>query len=253
MNQITVPFTPDQVNALNQYQVGVHGGLPSPSFTCPNRSDAGPGGQAHGQEGGDLGVLVATPAGWICPHCDYTQDWAHAFMAESHGIGGESKMSNSLMAEMMRQRGLDPQAELHASLDQAIGKYLNFWHSRRISVKQTAEENASSQRIWTACAVMLASLRMRRLAVMGIVARPGHAPKVDATWHDLNASKPADHVAVHLLMHDMVHNPGHDGFGCDAWIETRSFNSGRILLTGGMPTHWREIAPASPGGALRAL
>lgn len=25
--------------------------------------------------------LVATINGWICPTCDYTQDWAHEFMA----------------------------------------------------------------------------------------------------------------------------------------------------------------------------
>ena len=27
-------------------------------------------------------VLIATPDGWICPSCDYTQDWAHGFMAD---------------------------------------------------------------------------------------------------------------------------------------------------------------------------
>jgi hypothetical protein len=28
------------------------------------------------------GVLVATPECWVCPYCDYTQDWAHEFMAK---------------------------------------------------------------------------------------------------------------------------------------------------------------------------
>jgi len=36
----------------------------------------------HGNEGGDIGVLIATVEGWVCPHCDYRQDWAHALMAE---------------------------------------------------------------------------------------------------------------------------------------------------------------------------
>jgi hypothetical protein len=27
--------------------------------------------------------LLATKAGWLCPHCDYRQDWAHPFMVAS--------------------------------------------------------------------------------------------------------------------------------------------------------------------------
>lgn len=46
-------------------------------FTCANRSDGG-----HNRDLGDLGTLVATEDGWICPSCDYTQDWAHPFMAD---------------------------------------------------------------------------------------------------------------------------------------------------------------------------
>lgn len=53
-------FTPEQVTALNEYQAE---GTTHP-FTC-----------AHGH-----GTLVATVRGWICPYCDYTQDWAHDFM-----------------------------------------------------------------------------------------------------------------------------------------------------------------------------
>jgi hypothetical protein len=57
------PWTPAQVSKLNQYQQAgrYH------EFTCPEPHPEG----RH---------LVATTRGWICPHCDYTQDWAHAFM-----------------------------------------------------------------------------------------------------------------------------------------------------------------------------
>ena len=64
------PWTQEQVAALNRYQQGrwMH------PFTCGsgNRTDA-----AHldGE-----GILVATLDGWICPYCDYRQDWAHEFM-----------------------------------------------------------------------------------------------------------------------------------------------------------------------------
>jgi hypothetical protein len=70
MSQLVAPFTPEQVEALNRFQKGrwMH------PFTCGsgNRTDAN---HLDGE-----GVLVATENGWICPYCDYTQDWAHDFM-----------------------------------------------------------------------------------------------------------------------------------------------------------------------------
>ena len=68
---IRAPWTPEQVATLNRFQRegGMH------PFTC----------------GGDhwLGTphLEATPDGWLCPYpdCDYTQDWAHAFMLRPEG------------------------------------------------------------------------------------------------------------------------------------------------------------------------
>jgi hypothetical protein len=67
--QITAPWTRDQVNVLNRFQqeANMH------PFTC---------GALHAS--GQSPVLEATPAGWACPDptCEYTQDWAHAFMAD---------------------------------------------------------------------------------------------------------------------------------------------------------------------------
>lgn len=59
------PWTADEVVALNRHQQKGH----LHPFTCPY------------QHGGER-VLVATEVGWVCPECDYTQDWAHAFMFE---------------------------------------------------------------------------------------------------------------------------------------------------------------------------
>jgi hypothetical protein len=59
---INAPFTPEQCEKLNILQKC---GEFHP-FTCgsPNcRAD-----------------LVATPEGWHCPQCNYTQNWAHNFM-----------------------------------------------------------------------------------------------------------------------------------------------------------------------------
>src|SRR5690606_213703 len=39
-------------------------------YTCENRSDGN-----HPIVCGDKGILIPTIRGWICPFCDYTQDW----------------------------------------------------------------------------------------------------------------------------------------------------------------------------------
>jgi hypothetical protein len=56
------PFSAEQVLRLNSYQMAA----PAHPFTClldhPDRR------------------LVATLKGWVCPHCPYKQQWAHAFM-----------------------------------------------------------------------------------------------------------------------------------------------------------------------------
>ena len=67
------PWTDEQVAALNAFQADrrVH------PFTCPERGD-----DAHHRISvlaakRDVGMLVATRDGWVCPVCGYTQDWAH--------------------------------------------------------------------------------------------------------------------------------------------------------------------------------
>lgn len=74
--RILAPFTAAQVVALDAYQRAdrYH------PFTCPNRGDG-----KHGttETLHELALLPTTSVhGWICPYCDYTQNWAHAFMAQ---------------------------------------------------------------------------------------------------------------------------------------------------------------------------
>lgn len=67
MNRVDAPFTDEQVENLNRIQnFGMFHG-----FTCGNDHD-------------DPRRLVATRAGWVCINegCNYTQTWAHQFMAE---------------------------------------------------------------------------------------------------------------------------------------------------------------------------
>jgi hypothetical protein len=67
------PWTPEQVENLNSWQ---RAGWVHP-FTC---------GSGHRGDKNHLdseGILVATEQGWVCPYCNYRQDWAHAKMATS--------------------------------------------------------------------------------------------------------------------------------------------------------------------------
>lgn len=59
---IRAPFTPAQVRGLRAWQEAGH----VHPFTCGN---------GHG-------ALDVDRAGWYCTQCDYTQDWAHAFMGD---------------------------------------------------------------------------------------------------------------------------------------------------------------------------
>lgn len=72
--RIEAPWTPEQVVALNAFQLG-----PFHPFTCGDRND---GTHPYGPTG-DYGVLRATPDGWVCDHCPYTQSWAWAEMLEA--------------------------------------------------------------------------------------------------------------------------------------------------------------------------
>ncbi len=63
-------FTPDEVFSLNGYQQSGSGH----PFTCG-------GGHRTEQPDGE-GILVATVRGWVCPYCDYQQDWARPWMKD---------------------------------------------------------------------------------------------------------------------------------------------------------------------------
>jgi hypothetical protein len=58
---VRAPWSAQQVNALNDYQArdDVH------EYTCVNDHDE------------ESRILIATEQGWVCPSCDYKQDWAH--------------------------------------------------------------------------------------------------------------------------------------------------------------------------------
>lgn len=78
VGDLVPPWDDATVAALNDFQ---RNGRMHP-FTCPNRGDGN-----HRRDSRDLGLLEATANGWRCPDCDYTQQWAHPFMATGEATG----------------------------------------------------------------------------------------------------------------------------------------------------------------------
>ncbi len=62
---VYAPFTDEQVRRLNKWQKSgkIH------PFTCGGSDNC-------------RSILIPTNNGWICPNCDYKQDWCHSFMVK---------------------------------------------------------------------------------------------------------------------------------------------------------------------------
>ncbi len=121
--KIQAPFSPNQVQILNERQCHVDGGVPFHPFTCPNRdegvtydADTPDYSQSTHGTGGDRGVLIATEQGWVCPHCDYRQDWAHAAMVEQPVPVGEVFKNFPTISAILS--GISP-----SSMDKMIASY----------------------------------------------------------------------------------------------------------------------------------
>lgn len=251
MSRITAPFSPEQVDALNQFQLGVSWCSPGHPVLCPHwggsedaLDDDAPAGAriTHGEQGGPLGVLVATASGWQCPHCDHSQNWAYGFMAQlaPQAFADDSIASFAALALRTQGQITDRQALLER-IDEAIGAYKELFVSRFVRESQSDQESEPISRATIVVPFMLASLRRRRMELMGVKCAAGQAPVTDESWTHLRDAKPGDSTSVEVLYHDEnITNPLHDGFGCNAWIEIRRFYLGRILTIGAMPTHWRE-------------
>lgn len=71
-------WTDEEVASLNAGQKDPY----RHPYTCGNdRGSPKHRKYAEDNNEGDWGILIATPYGWKCPVCTYTQKWAH-------GVGG---------------------------------------------------------------------------------------------------------------------------------------------------------------------
>lgn len=116
--KIRAPFTPEQVLALQAWQ---HGGGFHP-FTCADRDD-------HPIVDGDKGILIPTVNGWICPFCDYRQNWAHAFMCKpatndnpaTHQITDTASMTDTNVTVSPASQESDALAKANAEIARLKG------------------------------------------------------------------------------------------------------------------------------------
>lgn len=92
-------FTPQEVHSLNEYQ---NAGVMHP-FTC--------GGGHRGAHPDGEGILVATTKGWVCPYCDYRQNWAHVWMKD----GAWKKTGACQIVDLLRERARHV-SEVHEEL-----------------------------------------------------------------------------------------------------------------------------------------
>lgn len=88
--RIFAPWTDEQVAALNNWQETAH----VHPFTC--------GGSVHdGNTHGERPTLVANTDGWTCPeeHCNWRQNWAHAFMADPNVLTNREDALNQALGQ----------------------------------------------------------------------------------------------------------------------------------------------------------
>jgi hypothetical protein len=80
-------FTAEEVRHLNDWQ---QSGIVHP-FTC-GRDHDGP------------RELIATGVGWICPSCDYRQDWAHDFMKDGTALAEQRALVDRMNSQQGKAR-----------------------------------------------------------------------------------------------------------------------------------------------------
>lgn len=272
MGTVSAPFTPQQVDFINQYQVGVLSALPGHPFTCPHR-DA----PHHGNEGGDTGVLIATQKGMECPYCSHTQVWVHSFMAKAPEAEAEGVIERLLRGRM------DKQTHAIQVIEKRLAAYFTPPEPFRTIRYNQPEEAEMASRFWHLRGVMAASLNRRKLELLGVQvlaidadlnadSEKPEAPKIhpifggemDAgkrtispndSWHNIkNNPLPLSSSVLLLLQAQTINNPGHPGYGCNAWVrECDVPEHGGILTTEGALTHWRLLTAAEKSAKLEKL
>jgi hypothetical protein len=245
-------FTFELIQRLNEQQCNVDSLFPRfHPLTCANRGDG-----QHGREGGDLGLLVATPDGWICPHCGYTQTLTYAPMLEAR-----SDPVLPLLSGAFSQQEIE---SFHTAQRERVARYIQQFTalitSRRRSADQSDEENATTQRIWCVAGVMRAALLRRQARFFDVDVRfsdddrlAGPVPVPGSSWTRTERGNPGTYPSaeeeVEVILFKMTRSLTIAGFGSGAEYGVRSThllpNSETFMATvveGGEVVAWRKRA-----------
>lgn len=239
MSKIYAPFTPEQVQILNEVQASTCGDMPKfHPFTCPSRGEAD---HAPANAGTDL--LIATENGWVCPFCAHQQDWAYAVMASPSA--GEC---HPFLERLGVKRGDSGQRSL---LDRLIAAYMVLRQTQKLSINQDEATNDAAQHVWATTSIMIQSLYRKRMALMG-VRRIGDRLDIAPSWTPRAQAMPDVGQRVEVLLQDaQVGNDVHPGFAIKAWVSTAMICPEFLpdifdieMSQGGRVTHWRDPAGA---------
>lgn len=227
---IEAPFTPAQVQTLNEYQFGVSDHGPGHPFLC-GRNDKG----HHGTIDGNRGLLIATLSGWRCLYCDHNQSEAFEPFTKNHEGGVRW---GDLVIEAMPSK-------VDALIDQLVDRLLQ---ANQPASPFFAEKGSARQRIQHLVGIALESLYRRKLAYDGVETRPGRAFSVNEQWVAVDDGLPPVGREVQALCRlSEVTNPAHPAFAVGYHIvRTTRFSalpSGSFMAESvgcGQVTHWRH-------------
>lgn len=230
-----------QIQAMNEAQTHTHVLGPfghQHPMTCRHRNT-----KTHGDAGGDLGLLIATPEGLFCPYCGYTQevDWDADALSD---VSSPAHLSQSFV-DIELEKGA-----LVGKIDRYIAEYTALQKNHTYTLSDSSERIEHVGKVWHATAIMIMCLERRKLALQGIETRPGRLQGINSTWIDAEERYPEPNQLIEVLWYKesfglipkpdkiwcekLTTKPQADTYGIDGLVLGR-------MIHGGKATHWRPV------------
>ena len=223
--RIKAPFSPEQIQAINELQLGLTIADNFPPLVCPKREK-----RPHGNIGGRNGLLLATSSGMHCVFCGHVSSWVYDGMTNSHSFSSEEENRLSWVVPRMIDAVFDDLQTILLSLSPRNSEFFDLELNRRQMVICDA----------------LRCLHRRQLACFDIETRPGRPFSIGEPWIPIGDNTPGLHSNISALFRIPY------GFGQNhplhgesyivaptVWRGTASAITFDTLHTLGPVTHWR--------------
>ena len=226
MRKSFAPFSAEQIQPINEYQLGLSLSAGVGPLVCPHR-DTTP----HGDVGGRKGVLLASEAGLHCLYCGHTQNWVYSLMLRKNTLD---------FADKELVRWTEPRliqlvaASLQERAMQAMGASPLYPYEAPDRLDALIEE-------------AFRCLHRRQLAYFDIELRPGHDYCLGEPWINVEERTPAPSEKIMALSrppfglspkHPAQHT-GHMVYPTVWHGNTRHIPTAGVLNSYGRITHWR--------------